>query len=153
MDSLCDNGCNTLSVLFTSDLTPACSPLLPLGSAHRSHARHMHERTHTRAESSVAADNRVSEGRGPCDGASAASMEAQILSKASLRHINKWAWPWGCGGWGGREERAEEEAQFNNARATSVSQMERLLPRGWAGVGLKQHRAPAAPHDCADIAA
>lgn len=47
----------------------------------------------------------------------------------------------------------EEEAQFNNAEATSVSQMESLLPRGWGGVGLKQHHAPAAPHDGADIAA
>ncbi len=46
----------------------------------------------------------------------------------------------------------EEEAQFNNAKTTSVSQMESLLPRGLGGVGLKQLRAPAAPHDCADIA-
>lgn len=50
---------------------------------------------------------------------------------------------WGGGG---------EEAQFNNAKATSVSQMESLFPRGWGGVGLK-HQAPAGPHDCADIAA
>lgn len=131
--------------------------LLPLGSAHRSHARHTHERAHARThahtESSVAADDRVSEGRGPRDGASGESMEARILSQASLRHINKWAWPWGVGVGVIWEERAEEEAQFNNAKATSVSQMERLLPRGWAGVGLKQHHAPAAPHDCADIAA
>ncbi len=49
--------------------------------------------------------------------------------------------------------RKEEEARFNNAKATSVSQMESLLPRGWGGVGLKQHQAPAAPHDSADIAA
>lgn len=58
-------------------------------------------------------------------------------------HINKWAWPGG----------EEEETQFNNAKATSVSQMESLLPWGGGGVGLKQHQAPAGPHDCADIAA
>lgn len=44
------------------------------------------------------------------------------------------------------------EAQFHNAKATSVSQMESLLPRDWRGVGLKQHQTPAGPHDCADIA-
>lgn len=129
--------------------------LLPLGSAHRSHARHTHERahTHTRAESSVAADDRVSEGRGPRDGASGSSMEAWILSQAFSAPHQQVSMTLRGGGGGGWEERAEEEAQFNNAKATSVSQMERLLPRGWAGVGLKQHHAPAAPHDCADIGA
>jgi len=46
-----------------------------------------------------------------------------------------------------------EEAQFNKAKATSVSQMESLLPWCWGGVELNQHQAPAAHHDCADIIA
>lgn len=85
----------------------------------------------------------LTEGRGPRDEASRASMEAWIPSQPSCTTSTS---EHDLGG-------EEEEAQFNNVKATSVSQMEGLLPRGWGGVGLKQHSAPAAPHDCADIAA
>lgn len=133
--------------------------LLPFGSAHCSHARHTHERAHMHTCTHAHTCRVFNCSRRSCIRGAWSSGWSVWSRHGSPNPVTGFHAPHqqvsmtlrggGCGGW---EERAEEEAQFNNAKATSVSQMERLLPRDWAWVGLK-HRAPAAPHDCADITA
>lgn len=73
MDSVCDNGGNTLSVLFTSGLTCLLSPPHPsiqLTAAVTFHSHmHAHTRTHTHAVKQRQTV-RLTEGRGRHDEAS-----------------------------------------------------------------------------------
>lgn len=156
MDSVCDNGCNTLSVLFTLVLTwlLSVSHLSTQFSAATFDTDALtHTQTHAHSDMWII-------GRLP---------DWQRGVVPVMKHL-KQAWKHACilSAWIHSQplvpaqtphqqvsmaQGDEEEAQFNNAKATSVSQMESLLPWGWRGVGLKQHQAPAGPHDCAVIAA
>lgn len=155
MDSVCDNGCNTLSVLFTLGLTcllsvPQLSTQFTAATFHSLEQPPPQKHTHTH----IVKQRQTGWQRGvvPMMKHLKQAVEAcvhPLCLNPLTAPVPAWtphqqvSMTWGGGG---------EEAQFNNAKATSVSQMESLFPRGWGGVGLK-HQAPAGPHDCADIAA
>lgn len=71
MDSVCDNGCNTLSVLFTLGLTCllCSSPVTTAHCRHISLTRAPPTHTHSVKQKQTI---RLTEGRGPHDGASRA---------------------------------------------------------------------------------
>lgn len=150
LDSAFDNGCNTLSVLFTSGLTcllsfPQPSPQITEATfhSHKPPPPHIHTLLNRRRQSGW------QRGVAPLMKHLEQTWKPVCVLCAPppllyKDHINKWAWPGG---------RGRKYNLIMLRRPHPSAKWKACFLGGWGGGwGLKQHQAPAAPHDCAVIA-